>query len=222
MKIFLRLLHPEKADLPILETPFGIKIFSIKKHSEKALSPISLIRQCGIINELIFCSINVLLFNILIDSGSLIPNKIFSPKKTCLPIISMTFGIVIFVSDEHSEKILFPSFSILFGIVIFVSDEHSEKALLPIFLTPLGIDIFVSAEHSLKAPQLILIKLLGKRILESDLQAKNVQDLILIIFSGTIKFLIEEQHEKALLKIKFTLFEIAISERALQPLKACE
>ena len=50
------------------------------------------------------CSINVLLFNILIDLGSLIPFNIVSPNKTCLPIISTIFGIVIFVSDEHSEK----------------------------------------------------------------------------------------------------------------------
>ena len=51
--------------------------------------------------ELISCSINLLLFNILIDFGSLIPFNIVFPNKTYLPIISTTFGIVIFVSDKH-------------------------------------------------------------------------------------------------------------------------
>ena len=38
------------------------------------------------------------------------------------------FGIVIFVSDEHPEKILSPTLLTLFGIVIFVNNEHPEKA----------------------------------------------------------------------------------------------
>ena len=50
------------------------------------------------------CSINVLLFNILIDSGSLIPFNIVSPNKTFLSIISTPFEIVIFESDEQYKK----------------------------------------------------------------------------------------------------------------------
>ena len=53
------------------------------------------------IKVLTLCSINILLFKVLIDSGSLIPFNIVSPNKTCLPIISTIFGIVIFVSDEQ-------------------------------------------------------------------------------------------------------------------------
>ena len=40
------------------------------------------------------------------------------------PIEVTLFGIVIFVSDEHSEKAEEPILVTLFGIVIFVSDEH--------------------------------------------------------------------------------------------------
>ena len=66
------------------------------------------------ITVLTSCSINVLLFNILIDSGSLIPFNIVSPNKIFLPIISTIFGIVKFVSDEHSEKAPSPIEVILF------------------------------------------------------------------------------------------------------------
>ena len=60
--------------------------------------------------DLISCSMNVLLFNTLIDFGSSIPFNIVSPNKTCLPIISKMFGIVIFVNDEHPEKAYSPIF----------------------------------------------------------------------------------------------------------------
>ena len=53
---------------------------------------------------LISCSINVLLFNILIVSGSSIPFNTVFPNKTCLQIIYTIFEIVIFVSDEHLLK----------------------------------------------------------------------------------------------------------------------
>ena len=62
------------------------------------------------ITVLTSCSINVLLFNTLIDSGSLIPFNIVSPKKTFLSIISTTFRIVIFVSDEHFSNARSPFF----------------------------------------------------------------------------------------------------------------
>ena len=77
------------------------------------------------IRDLISCLINnILLFNILIDPGSLTPFNIVLPNKTCHPIISTIFGIVILISDEHSEKAHLPIEVTLFGIVIFVSDEH--------------------------------------------------------------------------------------------------
>ena len=52
---------------------------------------------------LILCSKNIL-FNTLIDSGSLIPFNTVFPNKTCLQIIYTIFEIVIFVSDEHLLK----------------------------------------------------------------------------------------------------------------------
>ena len=56
--------------------------------------------------ELTSCSINVLLFNILIVSGSLIPFNIVSPNKTFLPIISTIFGIVIFACIRILDLII--------------------------------------------------------------------------------------------------------------------
>ena len=51
------------------------------------------------------------------------------------PSVRIVFGILIFESDEHSQKARLPILKILSGNVIFVSDEQFEKALFPISLT---------------------------------------------------------------------------------------
>ena len=80
-------------------------------------------------------SINLLLFNILIDSGCSTPLNIVSSNKTCFLTISKTSWIVIFVSDEHFFKPLSLISVTLFGITISLSDEHHEKAHIPITIT---------------------------------------------------------------------------------------
>ena len=55
----------------------------------------------------------------------------------------MLVGIVIEVSEEHSEKAP-PSREVtLLGMVIEVSEEHSEKADSPMLVTLLGIIVFL-------------------------------------------------------------------------------
>ena len=102
--IFVSDEHFQKAFSPISVALSGIVIFVSDEHLLKVYEPIFEI-LFGIMIELISCSINLLKFNILIDFGSSIPFNIVFPNKTCLPIISTIFGIVIFVSDEHSLKI---------------------------------------------------------------------------------------------------------------------
>ena len=75
--IFVSDEHPEKAPQPIEVTLFGIVIFISDEHPEKAKSLI-LVKPFGMIMDLISCSINVLMFNILIDFGSSIPFNVVS------------------------------------------------------------------------------------------------------------------------------------------------
>ena len=96
---------------------------------------------------LILCSINVLLFNVFIVIGSSNPLKTVFPNKTCLPMISTTFGIVIFVSIGHPSKISFAIDEIQLGSVTLVSDVHAQKARQPISVTLFGITMFVSDGH---------------------------------------------------------------------------
>ena len=114
--IFESFEHPKKALSPIEETLSGIIIFSIKSQLLNAKSLIFVI-LFGMIIVLTSCSINVLLFNILIVSGSLIPFNIVSPNKTFLPIISTISGIIIFVSDEQSGPSLLKIFCYNFIII---------------------------------------------------------------------------------------------------------
>ena len=132
-------------------TLFGIVIFVSNEHPSKAYIPIFVI-LFGMIIVLTSCSINVLLFNILTDSGSLIPFNTVFPNKTFLPIISIIFGIVFiamgvlklveyFTSETKEDYLLTIALvAVVFGvIVLFASDS-----IISLFRIILGVWIIAA------------------------------------------------------------------------------
>ena len=61
------------------------------------------------------------------------------------------------MSDEQPENVKELILEILFGILIFVSDEHSEKAPLPISVTLFGIVTLIRLRYPAKEKRQIFV-----------------------------------------------------------------